>query len=74
MKPEDASSNPTAYPNLGANMKRRRLDVRKILRDPRSRKRLFVDAGIALQAREGIETSRADMERAYDKVQLERRA
>ena len=55
-------------------MKRRRLDVRKILRDPRSRKRLFVDAGIALQAREGIETSRADMERAYDKVQLERRA
>ena len=51
-----------------ANKRSRRLDVKAILADPDKRRRLMVDALIALQAVAGIETSREQAEAAYDKV------
>lgn len=48
-----------------------RLNIRKLLADPRLRKELMVDTIIAIQAREGIETTRTQAEHAYDKVQLD---
>jgi hypothetical protein len=46
-----------------------RVDIRAILRDPVKRRRLMVGVIIATQAREGIVTTQAQAERAYDKVQ-----
>lgn len=50
----------------------RRVDVRAILKDPVLRKRMLVNAGLAIQHREGVETTREQMDTAYDKVQEER--
>ena len=52
----------------------KRVDIKAILRDPAKRRELMVLSIIATQAREGIITSRAQAEAAYDKVQEERRA
>lgn len=49
----------------------RRVDIKAILADPVKRKALMVDALIATQAREGITTTRAQAEAAYEKVQAE---
>lgn len=54
-------------------MTSRRVDIKAILLDPIQRKRLMVGALIATQAREGIVTTQAQAEAAYDKVQLEQR-
>lgn len=51
----------------------RRVDIRAILADPTRRRELMVRCIVALQAREGISTTRAQAERAYDRVQQERR-
>lgn len=48
-----------------------RVNIKAILADPVKRRALMVDALIALQAVEGIETTRAQAEAAYDKVQEE---
>lgn len=45
-----------------------RVDIRKILANPILRKRLMVRTIIALQAREGIETTVEQATRAYEKV------
>ena len=45
--------------------KRRRLDIKAILADPDLRRRLMVDTIRATQAREGIETTEEQAERAY---------
>ena len=50
----------------------RRVDLERILSVPLMRRELLVNALIALQAREGIVTSREDAERAYDVVMGER--
>jgi hypothetical protein len=49
----------------------KRLDLAAILRNPAQRKSLMVDNIIATQAREGIETTQAQAEAAYDKVRSE---
>lgn len=46
----------------------KRVDIRAILRDPALRRELIVRTIIATQAREGIETTQEQAERAYDKV------
>lgn len=51
-----------------------RVNVRAILADPVQRKKLLVGVIVATQAREGIVTTRAQAEAAYDKVQQERRS
>ena len=51
----------------------KRVDIRAILYDSLLRKELMVGTIIAIQAREGITTTREQAERAYDKVQRERR-
>lgn len=51
----------------------RRVDIRAILADPTLRRRLMVDVLIATQRREGIDTTREQAERAYDRVQAERK-
>lgn len=50
----------------------KRIDVKAILRDPVQRRELMVTTIIATQAREGITTTRAQAEAAYDAVQKER--
>jgi len=50
-----------------------RVDIKAILRDPAKRRELMVRTIIATQAREGIQTSRAQAEAAYDKVRREKR-
>jgi hypothetical protein len=50
----------------------KRADIKAILRDPGQRRELVVSTIIATQAREGITTTRAQAEAAYDKVQKER--
>ena len=50
----------------------RRVDIRAILANPVLRKRLMVTTIIAIQAREGIETTYEQAEAAYDKIQKER--
>jgi hypothetical protein len=50
----------------------KRINIKKILADPKKRRELMVRALIAIQAREGIETTREQAEAAYDKIQLER--
>jgi hypothetical protein len=46
--------------------------IRAILAQPAARKRLLVGACVAIQAREGIETTEAQMGAAYDRVQQEK--
>jgi hypothetical protein len=48
-----------------------RIDIKAVLRDPKKRRELMVRTIIATQAREGVTTSRAQAEAAYDKVQGE---
>jgi hypothetical protein len=65
------------FPRRGCYSKRgsvKRIDIKAILRDPAKRRELMVLTIIATQAREGITTSRAQAEAAYDKVQGEQRA
>lgn len=50
-----------------------RVNVKSILADAVLRKRLMVQVIIATQAREGITTTVAQAEAAYNKVQAERR-
>jgi hypothetical protein len=50
-----------------------RVDIKAILRDPVQRRELCVTTIIATQAREGITTTRAQAEAAYDAIQQERR-
>lgn len=45
-----------------------RRDVRSILLDPEKSRELAITTAIAAQAREGIETTREEMERAYDRL------
>ena len=45
-----------------------RVDLKAILRDPVQRRRLLVRCIIATQAREGVKTTQAQAEAAYDKV------
>lgn len=52
---------------------RRRVHVRDILDDPVERRELMINTIIATQAREGIEVTREQAERAYDKIQAELR-
>jgi hypothetical protein len=52
----------------GRSVVSRRVLIRKILADPAERRELLIRAGIAIQAREGIETTREQAEAAYDKV------
>lgn len=49
-------------------MEPRRVDIRSILANPRLRRELMVRVIIATQAREGIITTRAQAEAAYDAV------
>lgn len=53
--------------------KNRRVDMKAILADPILRKKILVDVIVATQAREGIGTTEEQAERAYDKIQKERR-
>jgi hypothetical protein len=50
-----------------------RVDIKAILRDPRQRRELLIRACLALQHREGIETTREQMEAAADAVEKEHR-
>ena len=50
-----------------------RVNIKAILADHATRKRLLVAACITVQAREGIDTTQAQMEAAYDKVRAERK-
>lgn len=54
-------------------MSNKRVDLKKILADPIIRRKLMVSAIIATQAREGIVTTQAQAEAAYDKVRAEKR-
>lgn len=49
-----------------------RINMADLLADPVARKELMVRVIIATQAREGIKTTRAQAEAAYEKVQGER--
>ena len=51
----------------------KRIDIKQILNDPVLRRELMVETIQAIQAREGIVTTRKQAESAYDKVQDERR-
>jgi len=46
-----------------------RVDIKAILRDPDQRRRLMVATIIATQAREGIMTTQAQAEKAYERAQ-----
>ena len=46
----------------------RRIDVRSILKNPDQRKKSMVESIIAIQAREGITTTKEQAEAAYDHV------
>ena len=48
-----------------------RVNIRAILGDPEKRRAMMVEAIIALQAREGIVTTREQAEAAYAKVRLQ---
>lgn len=52
--------------------KQRRVDIKKILRDPGLCRELMIDTIVATQAREGITTTREQAAEAWDKVQLEK--
>ena len=57
----------------GGERRHRRLPVRDILDDPDERRELMISTIIATQAREGIEVTREQAARAYDKIQRELR-
>jgi len=57
---------------LPESVRMARVRIKEILRDDDLRRELFVGAIVALQAREGIETTRLQAEAAYDRVQSER--
>lgn len=59
----------TAQPEL----QRRRVNIRTILADKDLRRALMVPTIQAIQAREGIETTREQAERAYDAVVEEKK-
>jgi len=46
----------------------RRVDIKAILADPQQRRRMMVSAIVAIQAREGIETTPQQAAEAYDKA------
>ena len=48
-----------------------RVDIKAVLRNPVFRRELMIDALMAIQAREGVVTTREQAEKAYDKVQKE---
>jgi hypothetical protein len=50
----------------------KRIDVKALLADPARRRRLLVGVIRATQAREGIDTSEAQAQAAYDTVHAER--
>jgi len=50
---------------------RRRVCIDVILADPHLRRKLLVQANMALQHREGIMTTKEQAEKAYDKVKKE---
>lgn len=50
-----------------------RVNISEIIRDPSRRRRLMVFTIMATQAREGVETTKAQAEAAYDRVQASRR-
>ena len=50
----------------------KRVPINRILADPKLRKDLMVGVIQAIQAREGINTTVVQAERAYDRVQAER--
>jgi hypothetical protein len=54
--------------------RRRRVDLIKILDDPKQRKELMVRCLIATQSREGIEVSWEQAEEAYERIQQELRS
>lgn len=49
-------------------MANKRIDIKSILRNPATRRELMVCGIIATQAREGIRTTQAQAEAAYDKI------
>lgn len=49
-----------------------RVDIKALLRDPDQRRQLMVSTIIATQAREGIVTTQAQAEKAYERAQKER--
>ena len=53
--------------------RRKRVPIKDILDDPVERRELMIRTIIATQAREGIEVTREQAERAYDKIQEELR-
>lgn len=46
----------------------KRLDIRAVLANPADRRRMMVGVVVATQAREGIATTAAQAEAAYDKA------
>ena len=50
-------------------MRLQRVNLRAILDDPEKRREMMVGVIIATQAREGVTTTRAQAEAAYDKAQ-----
>jgi len=53
-------------------MASKRVDLKAILDCPRCKRNLMVTTIIAIQAREGVTTTREQAEQAYDRIQLER--
>ena len=49
----------------------RRVDIKAVLADPGLRREMMIPAIQAIQAREGIDTTREQAEQAYDRVQQE---
>lgn len=49
-----------------------RVNIREILRTPHLRKQMLVDTIIAIQAREGIETTQEQAEEAYEAASARR--
>ena len=47
-----------------------RIDIKKILADPETRKAMMIPAIIAIQAREGIDTTWEQAQRAYDLIRV----
>ena len=54
-------------------MSERRVDIKKVLKDPEQRRELMIRTIIATQSREGREISREQAEAAYEKIQQELR-
>jgi len=44
-----------------------RVDIRSLLKNPKQRRKLIIEASIAIQAREGRNSSKEEMEALYDK-------